>query len=164
MELVRVLRYVSWPAKALECIEQQSREGCHGVLAHHCFTTHPLLKYSGGQATEGQGGYYGSGGARVLPTTTAEHHTELLALAADVEKIDVTMKELEVLESLLSSEETNKVTSKSIELRQNIKKLMTSPEFLDSLNRLEVNGQPIWGLNSDEREMITLAREKVTKV
>ena len=99
-----------------------------------------------------------------MPTTTAEHHTELLALAADVEKIDVTMKELEVLESLLSSEETNKVTSKSIELRQNIKKLMTSPEFLDSLNRLEVNGQPIWGLNSDEREMITLAREKVTKV
>jgi len=136
-------------------------------LAKRAFSSYGAgesITYSGGQATEGQGGYYGSGGARVLPTTTAEHHTELLALAADVEKIDVTMKELEVLESLLSSEETNKVTSKSIELRQNIKKLMTSPEFLDSLNRLEVNGQPIWGLNSDEREMITLAREKVTKV
>jgi glutamine amidotransferase PdxT len=99
-----------------------------------------------------------------LPTTTAEHHTELLALAADVEKINHTMKELETLESLLLAGQKDEVSGKSIELRQSIKKLMTAPAFLESLNRLEVNGQPIWGLSTDEREMITLAREKVTKV
>lgn len=99
-----------------------------------------------------------------MPTTTAEHHTELLALAADVEKINHTMKELETLESLLLAGQKDEVSGKSIELRQSIKKLMTAPAFLESLNRLEVNGQPIWGLSTDEREMITLAREKVTKV
>lgn len=100
-----------------------------------------------------------------MPTTTAEHHVELLALAADVEKVDVTMKELDVLESALqASGDTDKVSGKSIEIRQSIKKLMTNPTFLESLSRLEMNGQPIWGLNTDEREMITLAREKVTKV
>lgn len=100
-----------------------------------------------------------------MPTTTAEHHVELLALAADVEKVDVTMKELDVLESeLQTSGDTDKVSGKSIEIRQSIKKLMTNPMFLESLSRLEMNGQPIWGLNTDEREMITLAREKVTKV
>jgi hypothetical protein len=121
-------------------------------------------QYSGGQATEGQGGYYGSGGSRVLPTTTAEHHIELLALAADVEKINQTMKELETLESLLLAGQKDEVSGKSIELRQSIKKLMTAPAFLESLNRLEFNGQPIWGLSTDEREKINLAREKVTKV
>ena len=121
-------------------------------------------QYSGGQATEGQGGYYGSGGSRVLPTTRAEHHIELLALAADVEKIYQTMKELETLESLLLAGQKDEVSGKSIELRQSIKKLMTAPAFLESLNRLEFNGQPIWGLSTDEREKINLAREKVTKV
>jgi hypothetical protein len=87
-----------------------------------------------------------------------------LALAADVEKIYQTMKELETLESLLLAGQKDEVSGKSIELRQSIKKLMTAPAFLESLNRLEFNGQPIWGLSTDEREKINLAREKVTKV
>ena len=35
------------------------------------------ITYSGGQASEGQGGFYGSGGSR-LKTTTPEHHPEAL--------------------------------------------------------------------------------------
>lgn len=139
------------------------------------------LQYSGGQATEGQGGFYGSGGARAAfkPSTTQDEALEqdgddkgatlFLALAADVQRVSLTMKEVQTLESLLSSSssssstEEETVDSKSIEVRQSIKKLMTAPEFSESLLRLEVQGQPVWGLSSAEREMIVLAREKVNE-
>eukprot|EP00543_Licmophora_paradoxa_P013800 CAMPEP_0202473964 /NCGR_PEP_ID=MMETSP1360-20130828/92128_1 /ASSEMBLY_ACC=CAM_ASM_000848 /TAXON_ID=515479 /ORGANISM="Licmophora paradoxa, Strain CCMP2313" /LENGTH=196 /DNA_ID=CAMNT_0049101053 /DNA_START=362 /DNA_END=954 /DNA_ORIENTATION=- len=123
------------------------------------------LKYSGGQATEGQGGFYGSGGARAIENPAASSATtttsKLLALAADVEKVQNTMTELERLENLLLNEDSEEISGKVIELRQCIKKLMTSSDFLDSLGRLEVQGEPVWGLSGEEREMIVTAREKV---
>ncbi|EEC48164.1 predicted protein [Phaeodactylum tricornutum CCAP 1055/1] len=137
-----------------------------------CVSSRRLLSgsitYSGGQATEGQGGYYGSGGARVLPhdSATASGRSMMLALAQDVEKIQSVMTELEVLENLLRSEEETaqgSVTGKSIELKANIKKLMTAADVLESLNRLEVQGEPVWGLSTEEREMIVTAREKVNE-
>lgn len=122
------------------------------------------VQYSGGQATEGQGGFYGSGGARVVSQDTGDGgRSQLLALAQDVEKILHTMDELDQLESLLRSE-SDAVSSKSIELKAAIKKLMTSAEVLDALNRLEVEGAPVWGLSSEEREMIIFAREKMNEV
>lgn len=112
-----------------------------------------------------------AGGARVMepPTTPSSASETLLALAADVQNVQSTMAEFERLESLLNSsaEDTdgneNKISGQAIELRQNIKKLMTSPDFLDSLNRLEVQGEPVWGLSVNEREMIMLARENVNE-
>jgi glutamine amidotransferase PdxT len=89
-----------------------------------------------------------------------------LALAADVQKIASTMAEYETLESLLRREEEssdNKVTGKIIELKSSIKKLMSQPEVLESLNRLQVQGEPVWGLSSEERELIMLAREIVNE-
>ena len=118
-------------------------------------------QYSGGQASEGQGGFYGSGGARVI-TSPEEHRPEMLALAADVNKVVSTMQELEVLENSLRKEQ-DMISPKAIELRQSIKKLMTSPEFLKCLNRLQVQGSPVWGLSSAERELIIHAREKVNE-
>mmetsp|Transcript_919 Transcript_919/g.2090 ORF Transcript_919/g.2090 Transcript_919/m.2090 type:complete len:164 (-) Transcript_919:214-705(-) len=123
------------------------------------------ITYSGGQATEGQGGYYGSGGARKIDN--AGEHTQqmqMLALAADVQKITAVMGEVETLESLLESEtkaSNGEVTGKSIEIKANIKKLVTSPDFTESLNRLEIQGEPVWGLSSNERELIIDARTKV---
>ena len=120
-------------------------------------------QYSGGQASEGQGGFYGSGGARaVIPSHTEEHRPEMLALAADVNKVMSTMQELEVLENSLHKEK-DMISPKAIEIRQSIKKLMTSPEFLKCLNRLQVQGSPVWGLSSAERELIIHAREKVNE-
>jgi len=122
------------------------------------------ITYSGGQATEGQGGYYGSGGSRKDLTPEAEHRPEMLALAADVQNIQAVMTEVETLEGLLESErdENNgEITGRSIELRSTIKKLMTSPEVMDCLSRLEIQGEPVWGLSSDERDLIKAAREKV---
>mmetsp|Transcript_38605 Transcript_38605/g.78871 ORF Transcript_38605/g.78871 Transcript_38605/m.78871 type:complete len:94 (+) Transcript_38605:515-796(+) len=89
---------------------------------------------------------------------------QMLALAADVQKITDVMGEVETLESLLESEnESSKgeVTGKSIEIKSSIKKLVTSPEFTESLNRLEIQGEPVWGLSSEERELIIDARTKV---
>ena len=124
-----------------------------------------LQKYSGGQATEGQGGFYGSGGARNTGATATptpdEERSKMLALAGDVEKLHSVMNELDNLESLLrSEEESDPLSSKAMELKASIKKLMTDPQFVDCLDRLEIEGQPVWGLSSGEREMIMLARDK----
>lgn len=85
------------------------------------------------------------------------------------------MDELDMLESLLRREEeeqqknaNNKtsslpVTPKLIELKASIKKLMTAPDVVEALKRLEIQGEPVWGLSTDEREMIILAREKVNE-
>jgi hypothetical protein len=83
----------------------------------------------------------------------------MIALSQDVEKIEHVMTAVESLESQLR--ENAGVNGKSIELKSAIKKLMTDPSVLESLNRLELEGQPVWGLSTEEREMIIMAREKV---
>mmetsp|Transcript_17747 Transcript_17747/g.24657 ORF Transcript_17747/g.24657 Transcript_17747/m.24657 type:complete len:165 (+) Transcript_17747:100-594(+) len=128
------------------------------------------ITYSGGQASEGQGGFYGSGGARATKvgdgTERTEHRPELLALAGDVQKIVEIMNEVEILENLLLNDDPKNdavVSNKTIEIRTNIKKLMTSKDFRESLDRLEIEGQPVWGLSSDERDLITQARAKMNE-
>jgi hypothetical protein len=83
----------------------------------------------------------------------------MIALSQDVEKIEQVMTAVESLESQLL--DNAGVNGKSIELKSAIKKLMTDPSVLESLNRLELEGQPVWGLSTEEREMIIMAREKV---
>jgi hypothetical protein len=92
----------------------------------------------------------------------------MIALAQDVEKIRATMTELERLEELLHGEKSSMTasstpTSKTIELKNSIKKLMTATDVWESLNNLEIKGEPCWGLSSEERELIILAREKVNE-
>ena len=69
------------------------------------FTKRVWFQYSGGQATEGQGGYYGSGGASKI-ANPGEHtqQMQMLALAAVVQKITAAKGEVATLESLLESE------------------------------------------------------------
>lgn len=74
------------------------------------------------------------------------------------------MDELEKMEIALQEAQKGKeVTSKTIELKSNIKKLMTSPEVTEALDRLEIQGEPVWGLSTHEREMIMMAREKMNE-
>ena len=95
----------------------------------------------------------------------------VLAIASDVQKITDVMDELETLESLLRHEtpdnsadtSDSSPTAKSIEIKASIKKLMTAPDVVEALNRLEIQGEPVWGLSSEEREMIVLARDKVNE-
>ena len=122
------------------------------------------ITYSGGQASEGQGGFYGSGGARVSKIET-EHKPEMLALAADVENLTLVMQEVYNLQDMLEEEkeENSGVTGKSLEISSKIKKIMTSSDVMDCLNRLEVEGEPVWGLSSEERDLVFAARQKVNE-
>jgi hypothetical protein len=84
------------------------------------------ITYSGGHPNSGQGGYYGSGGARAKAEensgvdTTQEQRSKMLALASDVEKIQMVMEQLEKLEDLLTADQEDnggEVTNRSVELR-----------------------------------------------
>lgn len=89
----------------------------------------------------------------------APHRPELLALEGDVQHVLQVMTQVEVLEKCFEDEED---LNKTLEARGKIKKLMTAPDFMESLDRLECSkGEPIWGLGIEERALITLAREKV---
>lgn len=74
------------------------------------------------------------------------------------------MEELEQLEDWLREEEEEsggKVTKRSEELRSKRTHLVSNPKFLECLDRLQIEGAPVWGLSSEEHEMVVLAREKV---
>eukprot|EP01083_Nonionella_stella_P009316 26886_1 len=123
------------------------------------------ITYSGGQASEGQGGFYGSGGARVSKLET-EHRPEMLALAADVENLTLVMEEIYKLDEELEKEKEQhegQLTGKTLEISSKIKKVMTSNDVMDCLNRLEVDGEPVWGLSSEERDLVHYARMKVNE-
>ena len=121
------------------------------------------MQYSGGQAIEGgQGGFYGSGGARVNKLET-EHRPEMLALAADVENLTLLMEEISKLDEMLEEEKNKAGGGKSLEISSKIKKVMTSSDVMDCLNRLEVEGAPVWGLSSEERDLVHAARQKVNE-
>lgn len=139
----------------------------------------PPSQYSGGQASEGQGGFYGSGGARKTEPNTNLSQTwqrpQMLALAADVTKVTMLMEEVERLEELYRAElditsggEASSAAAGGappsgtmIELKAKIQKMCTNPDVTECLNRLELNGEPVWGLSSEERDLITGFRNKV---
>jgi hypothetical protein len=101
-----------------------------------------------GQASDGQGGFYGSGGARASKLET-EHRPEMLAMASDVENLTMLMEEIDKLESMLEEEKENagsKVSGKQLEISSKIKKIMTSADVMECLNRLWM-GEPVWGLS-----------------
>lgn len=122
------------------------------------------ITYSGGQASEGQGGFYGSGGARASKIET-EHKPEMMALAADVENLTLVMQEIYKLQEALEEEKegNSSVTGKSLEISSKIKKIMTSSDVMECLKRLEVEGEPVWGLSSEERNLVHEARQKVNE-
>ena len=50
------------------------------------------ITYSGGHASSGQGGFYGSGGARVAKSSPA-HHPEAIARESDIRQLELIMAE-----------------------------------------------------------------------
>lgn len=116
------------------------------------------ITYSGGHASSGQGGFYGSGGARVTKSTPA-HHPEALARVADIKDLTQIMDSVEHLENELRSL-GEVVNSRSIEIKARIKKTISNPRVLELLNRLEIKGEPVWGLSAKERDLVRAARVK----
>jgi hypothetical protein len=116
------------------------------------------ITYSGGQATTGQGGFYGAGGARATKAQT-KHRPEAVAHAADIKSLRKLMDELEELESELRG--TTELP-KQISIKASIKKKASGREMTDLLKRLELKGQPVWGLSVSERDLVKEARKMFT--
>ncbi len=52
------------------------------------------------------------------------------------------------------------VNAKTIELKSKIRKTISNPRVRELLNKLEIKGEPVWGLSSKERELVKSARQK----
>jgi hypothetical protein len=116
------------------------------------------ITYSGGQASEGQGGFYGSGGSRLVKSKPA-HHPEALARQVDVSKLSSIWAEVETLETELQSLGSSP-SSRSIEIKARIKKTISNPSVRELLQRLEIKGEPVWGLSSSERDLVRAVKSK----
>lgn len=52
------------------------------------------------------------------------------------------------------------VNSQTIELKARLKKLTASKAMNELLGRLEIKGEPVWGLSAKERDLVRAARRK----
>ena len=80
---------------------------------------HFSITYSGGQASEGQGGFYGSGGSR-KNTNVIEHHPEALGDMEDIQTLMKVMEGVEKLEEKLAESMAahgSSINEESIELK-----------------------------------------------
>ena len=109
------------------------------------------ITYSGGHASEGQGGFYGSGGSRVAAVNVTSH-PEALADAAAVIQLQT------IMDSVRSMQDGD-AQELSMEAKASIRKTMTDPKTMDLLLSLEIKGQPKWGLSVTERTLVKEARE-----
>jgi hypothetical protein len=90
----------------------------------------------------------------------------MVALATDVENLTLVMEEIYNLEEALEEEKAKTdggVSGKTLEISSKIKKIMTSVDVMECLKRLEVEGEPVWGWSSEERELVHNARQKVNE-
>jgi len=118
------------------------------------------ITYSGGQASSGQGGFYGAGGSRALGGLNVKHRSDAVAHVEDIAKMRSIMSEVYELETQLNSL-TEKDIAVKIQIKGNIRKKMTSRDMFDLLGKLEMKGEPVWGLSQTERELVKEARRKV---
>lgn len=55
------------------------------------------------------------------------------------------------------------LSTKTIEIKSAIKKTISNPKVQALLNRLEIKGEPVWGLSSKERDLVRAAKVKYTE-
>jgi hypothetical protein len=125
---------------------------------HTSYICSDNITYSGGHANVGQGGFYGSGGSRVSKNVVA-HHPEAMARQADIKDLVAIMNEVESIDTDLQSL-GNVVSSRSIELKARLKKTVQNPKVRELLARLEIKGEPVWGLSVKERSLVVALRSR----
>jgi len=120
------------------------------------------ITYSGGQATEGQGGFYGSGGSRAHVDAGNNHRPGAVAHVEDIKALNRLMNEVSKIDSELMAME-GAVNVRQLELKGSLRKMLTQPATLELIERLEIKGAPVWGLTETERELVKTARDHLTK-
>ena len=121
----------------------------------------PSITYSGGPASEGQGGFYGSGGARVAKGPVS-WDTKAVASSEAISTLTGLMEEAFKLEETIRSGDD--LDDAVIEAKGALKKLMTGDEVTELLEGLEMGGEPVWGLSTKERHLVREAKEKIHAV
>ena len=114
------------------------------------------ITYSGGQASVGQGGFYGSGGARLRKTDT-EWNERAVASVETIESLVGIMAEARALDEAIAGGDP--LSEHVIERKAALKKLMTASDTLRCIEALEMGGEPVWGLSQSERALVKEARE-----
>jgi len=77
------------------------------------------------------------------------------------------MSDIEVLEDQLATSIGNhgsSINEQSIELKAALRRKASGQQISTLLKRLEINGEPRWGLSASEREVVVNAREKFNSV
>lgn len=69
------------------------------------------------------------------------------------------MSEVYELEQELQAADND--MSKKIQMKATIKKKVASRDMTDLLKRLELRGEPVWGLSTKERQLVKEARTKL---
>ena len=82
-----------------------------------------------------------------------------MARQADVSDLNQLMTEVETLETELRAH-GNALSTRTIEIKSLIKKTISNPKVREMLNRLEIKGEPVWGLSSKERDLVRAAKIK----
>lgn len=99
-----------------------------------------LTTYSGGQPSEGQGGFYGS--AKTRSEASSKFHPGARVEPQDLTKLQQLMQQWEAQKASLAAEEQKKALAR-----------LASEE--DSLiRRLIIRGAPVWGLSSQQRQFV----------
>jgi|MDTB01.1.fsa_nt_gb hypothetical protein len=138
------------------CLRQVQAPTRQSVLSR---TFSDSVTYSGGHASAGQGGFYGSGGSRVV--ASASHRPEASARAADVAEVAALMEEINDLEEKLVGMGSD-VSTESIAIKNEINRKVRNPSVKSLLERLEIKGEPVWGLSVSEREIVKDLKAKYT--
>lgn len=89
-------------------------------------------------------------------THRTKHRPEAVAHAADIKTLRKLMEEVHDLEHQLAH--TTELPKK-IQMKATLKKKMTGKEMVEVLKRLEMKGQPVWGLSVSERALVKDARK-----
>jgi len=90
---------------------------------------------------------------------SVEWNSKAVAQLEDIKELNAIMAEVAALEAQnLAS--ADPLQESVIENKQTIKRLMTAPHTVALIDRLEMGGQPVWGLSQVERTLVREARSK----
>jgi len=87
-----------------------------------------------------------------------EWNSKAVAQLEDIKELNGIMADVSKLE--VANDGKDPLSESVIENKQTIKRLMTAPQTVEVIDRLELGGQPVWGLSQSERELVRDARAK----
>ncbi|CAI5709301.1 unnamed protein product [Hyaloperonospora brassicae] len=112
----------------------------HTASVRHVRSVRTLTTYSGGQPSEGQGGFYGS--AKTRSEANSKFSPGARAEPQDLTKLQQLMLQWETQKASLAAEEQQRVLAR----------IASDEETL--IQRLLIRGAPVWGLSTPQRHFV----------